>query len=148
MKRILPLVISALIPFAAFAADPAQPPGDQIMRPAGDIELEEFLWTHRPIVVFADSPADPRFAEQIERLNDGIDTLRKRDVVILTDTDPGAASPARKKLRPRGFMLVLIDKDGGIKLRKPSPQTVREITRTIDSTDSRKREVEERRGQQ
>jgi len=148
MKRILPLVISALIPFVAFASDPAQPPGDQIMRPAGDIELEEFLWTHRPIVVFADSPADPRFAEQIERLNDGIDTLRKRDVVILTDTDPGAASPARKKLRPRGFMLVLIDKDGGIKLRKPSPQTVREITRTIDSTDSRKREVEERRGQQ
>jgi len=148
MKPILALVISALIPFAALAADPALTPDDQIIRPAGDTELEEFLWTHRPIVVFADSPADPRYAEQIERFNDSLEALRERDVVILTDTDPSAASPVRKKLRPRGFMLVLIDKDGGIKLRKPSPRTVREINRTIDSTDSRKREVEERRGQQ
>ncbi|MFT7594405.1 MAG: hypothetical protein ACI8R4_001726 [Paracoccaceae bacterium] len=146
MKRILAIVISALIPISAFAADPAQPPGDQIMRPAGDIELEEFLWTHRPIVVFADSPADPRFGEQIEQLNEDLQMLVDRDVVILTDTNPAAKSPLRLKLRPRGFMVVLIDKDGGIKLRKPSPQSVREITRTIDKTAMRQNEVEERRG--
>ena len=52
----------------------------------------------------------------------------------------------RKKLRPRGFMLVLVGKDGGVKLRKPSPWTVREITRSIDKFPDRQREVEERRG--
>ena len=147
MKRILAIVISVLIPLAAQAADPAQAPGDQIIRPASDTELDEFLWTHRPIVVFADSPADPRFAEQIERLNEDLSSLIDRDVVVLTDTDPAAKSPLRQKLRPRGFMLVLIDKDGGIKLRKPFPWSVREITRTIDKTASRQHEIEERRGQ-
>lgn len=147
MKRILAFVILALIPFAALAADPVQPPDTQIIRPAGNTELGEFLWTHRPIVVFADSPADPRFGEQIDRLREDLNMMVERDVVVLTDTNPADASPVRQKLRPRGFMLVLIDKDGGIKLRKPFPQSVREITRTIDKTASRQREVEERRGQ-
>ena len=40
---------------------------------------------------------------------------------------------------------VLIDKDGGIKLRKPLPRTVREITRIIDKTPLRRQEVEDRR---
>jgi hypothetical protein len=71
--------------------------------------------------------------------------LRTRDVVVLTDTDPAARSPLRQKLRPRGFMLVLVGKDGGVKLRKPLPWTVREITRTIDKMPIRQREVEERR---
>ena len=145
MTRILAFVFSALIPIAAIAADPVQAPAADIIRPAGDATLDDFLWTHRPIVVFADSPADPRYSEQMGRLRDGIDELGERDVVILTDTDPGAASPLRKRLRPRGFMLVLVDKDGGIKLRKPSPRTAREINRTIDTTATRKREVEERR---
>ena len=67
-------------------------------------------------------------------------------MVVLTDTDPGAKSALRKKLRPRGFMLVLVGKDGGVKLRKPHPWTVRELSRTIDKFPERLREVEERRG--
>jgi len=38
-----------------------------------------------------------------------------------------------------------MDKDGGVKLRKPSPRTVREISRTIDQTPMRLQEVEDRR---
>ena len=67
-------------------------------------------------------------------------------MVVLVDTDPAADSALRQKLRPRGFMLVLVGKDGGVKLRKPSPWTVRELNRTIDKFPSRLREVEERRG--
>jgi uncharacterized protein DUF4174 len=74
--------------------------------------------------------------------------LAERDVVVLTDADPGAKSPARQKLRPRGFMLVLIGKDGTIRLRKPLPLSVREIAASIDKTAERKREVEERRRSQ
>jgi len=67
-------------------------------------------------------------------------------VVVLMDTDPAARSPIRTKLRPRGFQMVLVDKDGVVKLRKPFPWSVREITRSIDKTPMRLREVEERRG--
>lgn len=113
---------------------------------AGTRELSEYLWTARPLVVFADSPADPRYTEQMEMLRADLAGLGERDVVILTDTDPAARSPLRQALRPRGFVVVLIDKDGVIKLRKPSPWTVREISRSIDKTPLRQDEIRLRRG--
>ncbi|UWQ63817.1 DUF4174 domain-containing protein [Leisingera caerulea] len=143
MKAILSVVLAGFIPLASVAADGST---SDLIQPGYDVELEEFLWTRRPVVVFADSPEDPRYHEQIERLMQGADALRERDVVVLTDTDPAAKSALRKKLRPRGFMLVLVGKDGGVKLRKPHPWTVRELSRTIDKFPERLREVEERRG--
>ncbi|TMV07867.1 DUF4174 domain-containing protein [Ruegeria sediminis] len=145
MTRTLAIVFSALIPLAAMAADATLPAEDELVRAAGDTDLSEFLWVNRPIVVFADSPADPRFQQQIEMLREGEAMLRDRDVVVLTDTDPKARSAVRSKLRPRGFQLVLVDKDGVVKLRKPAPWSVREITRSIDKTPMREREIRERR---
>ena len=71
--------------------------------------------------------------------------LEDRDVVVITDTDPGANSAIREKLRPRGFMLVLIGKDGQIVLRKPTPWDVRELSRTIDKLPLRREEIRNRR---
>ncbi|WP_264210234.1 DUF4174 domain-containing protein [Leisingera thetidis] len=143
MRAILSVVLAGFLPVAGAAADGSMP---ELIRPGYDAVLEDFRWTHRPVVVFADSPEDPRYHEQMERLMDGIETLRERDVVVLTDTDPAAKSALRKKLRPRGFMLVLVGKDGEVKLRKPHPWTARELSRTIDKSPERLREVEERRG--
>ncbi len=116
------------------------------IRDGYDVDIEEFQWTHRPVVVFADSPADPRYQEQIDELLQDIPALMTRDVVVFVDTDPKARSALRKKLRPRGFMLVLIGKDGGVKLRKPLPWSVRELSRSIDKMPTRQREIEARRG--
>jgi hypothetical protein len=145
MTRTLAIVLASLIPMATLAADPALAQSGDLFRPVGETDLDAFLWTARPIVVFADSPADPRFQQQIDLLHKDEKMLVDRDVVVLTDTDPAARSPIRTKLRPRGFQMVLVDKDGGVKLRKPLPLSVREITRTIDKTPMRQREVEERR---
>ncbi|MEP5760074.1 MAG: DUF4174 domain-containing protein [Litoreibacter sp.] len=106
-----------------------------------DTNLDDFIWEKRPIVVFADSDQDPRFREQLELLEARIEFLEDRDVVILTDTDPAGASELRRKLRPRGFMMVLIGKDGGVKLRKPFPWSVRELSRTIDKMPLRREEL-------
>ncbi len=162
MTRLFVLVLAVFFPAAAPAtaqdaagpaatqAEPAArtPPetaAEPLIRPAGESDLSEFKWTRRVLVVFADSPADPRFMDQIEFLRDGEDMLRERDVVVLTDSDPSARTPVRQKLRPRGFQLTLVDKDGEVKLRKPLPWTVREIAASIDKTPMRLREVEERR---
>ncbi|MCJ8333871.1 MAG: DUF4174 domain-containing protein [Epibacterium sp.] len=110
-----------------------------------DVQLDSFQWTHRPVVIFADSPNDPRFQEQIDKLLEDPGALFDRDVVVLIDSDPARKSALRKRLRPRGFMMVLIGKDGGVKLRKPLPWSVREISRSIDKMPMRLREVEERR---
>ena len=108
---------------------------------AAETSLDAFQWTHRPIVVFADTPADPRFKEQLELLLARPEELLERDVVIIVDTDPAARSAIRTKLRPRGFMMTLIGKDGGVKLRKPFPWDVREITRSIDKMPMRQQEI-------
>ena len=128
------------------ALQQAEDPGMPVLIQSGeDVDLASFLWHKRPIVVFADSPEDPRFNTQIELLNREPGLLLDRDVIVLTDTNPAAKSALRKKLRPRGFMLVLVGKDGGVKLRKPHPWSVRELTRSIDKFPDRLREVEERR---
>ena len=112
---------------------------------SADISLDDFRWVARPLVVFADDPAVPAFQEQIGLLMDRIDDLAARDVVVITDTDPEAMSEVRRELRPRGFMLALIGKDGTVALRKPFPRDVREITRTIDKMPLRRQELRESR---
>jgi hypothetical protein len=106
--------------------------------------LAEFLWLKRPVVVFADSPEDPAYETQMRLLASDPAALEERDVVVLTDTDPAAKSAIRQKLRPRGFSLVIVDKDGEAKLRKPLPWDVREISRAIDKFPLRRQEELER----
>jgi hypothetical protein len=117
------------------AVDPLAP------RNAADVTLEEFLWTARPVIVFADSPNDPRFREQMQLLADRPDPLLERDVVILIDTEPSARSEIRTTLRPRGFSLVVMQKDGSVGFRRPSPRDVREIVRGIDNFQFRQEEL-------
>lgn len=108
---------------------------------AAEIDLDTFKWSARPLVVFADSDNDPAFRRQLELLAARAGELEERDVVIITDTDPAARSAVRTKLRPRGFQLTLIGKDGGIKLRKPFPWDVRELSRQIDKMPIRQQEL-------
>jgi len=71
-----------------------------------------------------------------------------RDTVVIVDTDPKARSDVRLDLRPRGFALVLIGKDGQVKLRKPAPWDVREITHAIDKWPIRLKEIRDAQGKE
>lgn len=106
----------------------------------GDDPLAEYLWTARPLVIFADSPNDPRYLQQIAAIDARRADLAERDVIVLTDTEP-AGSALRTVLRPRDFMIVLIGKDGQVKLRKPFPWDVRELSRAIDKMPLRQQEM-------
>jgi hypothetical protein len=110
-----------------------------------DVDLTELQWIARPLVIFADTPNDPRFRQQIELLERDLDELALRDVIIITDTDPAARTSVRLQLRPRGYMMALVDKDGRVALRKPDPWSIREISRSIDKMPLRQQEIEDRR---
>jgi hypothetical protein len=99
---------------------------------AVDVAPDQFLWQNRVIVVFADDPNDPAFLAQVALLDDDPQALTRRDLVIVIDSNPSAQSALRQKLRPRGFQLVLIEKDGALRLRRPLPWDLREIGRTFD----------------
>ncbi len=112
---------------------------------ASEIDLDDFVWIARPVVVFADSPVDPNFRRQMDLLLAEPEELAERDVIIVTDTDPDARTDIRIQLRPRGFMMALVAKDGRVSLRKPLPWDVRELTRSIDKMPLRQQEIEDRR---
>lgn len=124
----------------AFSQQDADAPQDKPLLTEAE-SLEPFKWVARPVVVFADSPNDPRYIEQIQLLERRKEALFDRDVVVIADTKPSEPSEIRRRLRPRGFMLALVGKDGEIKLRKPVPWDVREITRVIDKFPLRQQEI-------
>lgn len=112
-----------------------------VLLDAAAVTLADFEYLARPLVIFADSPRQPQFIEQMRLIEDDLPTLGLRDVAIIVDSDPDARSEPRQALRPRGFALVLLDKDGRVLLRRPAPTTVREIARTIDRSPLRQEEI-------
>ncbi|MCR9107521.1 DUF4174 domain-containing protein [Marivita sp. XM-24bin2] len=146
------LAFAALaLPVASHAADTSlEPAADEEVSlvpilDAKDVDLDEFLWVARPLIIFANAPADPLFIQQMQYLMRELDELAERDIVVITDTDPAAQTDVRTKLRPRSFMLALIGKDGQIKFRKPLPWSVRELSRSIDKMPIRQQEIRDRR---
>ncbi len=61
-------LISLITALPAFAVDGSDTPW--VPEPAGDHELSEYQWVSRVLVVFADTPADPRFIQQMEAVAD------------------------------------------------------------------------------
>ncbi|MGZ9809884.1 DUF4174 domain-containing protein [Pseudoroseicyclus sp. H15] len=108
-----------------------------------EIGVEELQYVARPLFVFADSPLDPNFIQQMELIEDGWNDLIARDVLVIADTEPSANSPVRETFRPRGFVMILVGKDGRIAQRKPSPWATREIAHAIDKLPLRQQEIRE-----
>lgn len=112
--------------------------------PASEVVEADLLFLRRPVIIFADSPADPAFVRQMELLVRSYDELAARDVILVIDTDPANPSALRQKLHPRGFSLVLMDKDWKPSIRKPLPWDGREIVNTIDKMPIARTEALER----
>lgn len=153
MKRFASLILSLAValPAAAGATDATESAVDRWLADkstvfeATEVGIDEFLWLARPVVVFAETERNPDFQRQIALLEARPEELAIRDVVIIVDADPAAESEWRLKLRPRGFMLAIVGKDGQVELRKPAPWDVREISRSIDKMPLRQREIREGR---
>jgi hypothetical protein len=138
MKPLL-LAVLAVVSFGAQAQDAPFAPV-----PADQVVMADLLYLKRAVVVFAESPNDPNYIRQMELLTRDTADLIERDVIVITDTAPKPPSDIRTKLRPSGFSLVILDKDGTAVLRKPLPWDTREITHAIDKFPSRRIEELER----
>jgi hypothetical protein len=97
---------------------------------------------HRLVVVVG-SPTDPRVERQHAALETHAAALRERDVVVQQIT-PAAARRERPELgvTPQAvFQLLLVGKDGGVKLRKTDPVAAAEIIALIDTMPMRQSEM-------
>ena len=108
-------------------------------------DLDAYRWQKRPVLVFGPSDADPDYVVQRGRLEAAADGLRERDIVVLSDTVPGtipgSGGAMRRALGVEGFEIVLVGKDGGVKLRSRMPITVEALFATIDAMPMRRREM-------
>lgn len=111
---------------------------------AGD-RLSSLAWKARPVVVLGDGAGDPRFKEQIARLDKAHGVLKGYDIKVLpvTDRDPGL----RQKLGvpDHGFAVALVGKDGGVKATWTEPVQPKTIFALIDTMPMRQDEVRGRR---
>jgi len=126
------LILAGLAPMAAPTGGIAEGAAPFAPIPASEVVEADFLFLRRPVIVFADTPNDPAFIRQMELLSRYHAELAARDVILITDTDPAAQTTLRKRLRPRGFALVLMDKDWKSTIRKPLPWDGREVVNAID----------------
>ncbi|HEV8034188.1 MAG TPA: hypothetical protein VGP75_05115, partial [Yoonia sp.] len=72
MKILINIALVALLAFPAMAEEKTvlerwQEDPTQVFD-AADINLDDLAWVLRPLVVFADTPNDPRFQQQMDRL--------------------------------------------------------------------------------
>jgi Domain of unknown function (DUF4174) len=124
---------------------------------AGEAALDRYRWQNRILLVFAPDAASALYRRQQEMLLVAERGLNERDMVIIfvirdTVSTKGrpAAAVAAVDLRdaygvlPHEFRVVLIGKDGDVKLRQEEPISMADLFALIDAMPMRKQEIGKR----
>lgn len=118
-------------------------------------ELGDYLWTSRPLLVFAPSDSDPRLVDTLNRIEASRCEVVDRDMVIGVVVTEGASSldgqaigadQAQRLMKQyaideNAFTVVLVGKDGGEKLRVNEVPNLQRIYAVIDGMPMRNREA-------
>lgn len=112
------------------------------------LDLQQYLWRNRVLLVFASRADDPALAQQktiIERSAAGV---AERDLVLIAvppEADTGAGPAARLRAKfgatAQGFRVVLVGKDGGAKFASSEPIEAERLVGVIDAMPMRRREM-------
>jgi len=124
-----------------------------------DNYLHQYKWKSRVLLVFAENQDDEDYKAQLEIFKAERDGFEERDLVLLSvlpyqvnhnrinKGDKKMAKSLRKKFNgTKGFSLVLIGKDGTIKLKHSHLTQVIEVYSRIDNMPMRKEEMKEQPG--
>jgi hypothetical protein len=121
-----------------------------------DLDLDSLRWKNRVLVILSPTESDLSFQLQKEELASSSEGVLERDLMILEILEHGesrvgnqilsgkSVQAIRKRLGvQRGsFQILLIGKDGGVKLRSSEPVSVKDIFGLIDSMPMRRQEME------
>ena len=130
MKTTAALALS--IALAGAGAAHAQSPLDR---------LDALKGSSRPVVVLSDSRDDPRVARQISALDQTRPELDNRNIQVLTEARPGSRLRRTLGVSRRGFAVVLVGKDGGVKKVWRDPVDPKSIFTIIDAMPMRRQEM-------
>lgn len=149
MQKFLLYVVASQL-FLMSSALGAEPPNAR--------RMDDYQWEKR-VLVLVSAPDAEALAQQLSTLSDDIDALDERDLVVLQlsgqstialygDDQAPSAEMLRTSLRlgnDTDFEILLIGKDGDIKLRSPKPLEANEIFQVIDAMPMRLQEMRNQR---
>ena len=110
-------------------------------RQAAPDALASLRGTSRPVIVLSDSRDDPRVARQISALDHTRPALTERNIKVLRDAQPGSALRKSLGVMEKGFAVVLVGKDGGVKKVWRDPVDPKQIFTVIDAMPMRRDEM-------
>lgn len=101
--------------------------------------LAGYRWNRRVLLLFVDGPDDPELHAQQAELTPHAPDLAERDIVVIVSADPAL----RRRLGGPidGFAVLLLGKDGGVKLRRTSPIAFAELAAVVDAMPMRQDEM-------
>jgi hypothetical protein len=125
---------------------------------ASIINLSDYRWKHRLLFIFAPSTSDATFLELDRRLAQTTSEIEDRDMIIFRIFEnipsrvsnkplpPGDAEALRRRfgIETGRFTVVLVGKDGGVKLVAHRDADLQSIFDLIDSMPMRRQEVRDK----
>ncbi len=124
--------------------------------PAWGADLGVYRWENRLLFVMAPDAADPRWAAFKKRLATRAQDVRERDLLVIDLLETGPSGRAGHPLPPEDvqalrrrygavpgrFTVILIGKDGGVKLVQEEQVSLQAIFDLIDTMPMRRREMQ------
>jgi hypothetical protein len=122
------------------------------------IDLSEYQWKNRLLLLFTPSLDGPGYLKLKEDISSQEEEVKDRDLLVFHILENGETklenSPLpessgdylRKKfsITPGAFTVLLIGKDGGVKMRREGGAELAEIFSLIDTMPMRQREMREK----
>jgi hypothetical protein len=126
-----------------------------LQRDATSMDLKQFQWKHRLLLIFAMDENDPHFKKLKDEIIAQKAEVENRDLLVFeiferglsrintTPLDPVNVHSIRKHyaVPQSAFKVILIGKDGGIKLKQDDTANLKAIFKRVDSMPMRKNEI-------
>jgi Domain of unknown function (DUF4174) len=126
---------------------------------AADLNLDALRWKNRVLVLFSPSESDASFQAQKQGLASSAQGVAERDLVIMEILEQGLSRAGNQLLSEKSvqairkrfgvqagaFQVLLIGKDGGVKLRSSEPVSMKDLFGLIDSMPMRQQEMESKK---
>ena len=120
-----------------------------------DINLNDYKWENRILLLFSDDNTDKLYQQQLSLLNYHRSELDERDLILISVFEEGGSSPdgndisraSAKQLKDsyrtmnQPFTFILIGKDGGVKLKSNEVVLMDDLFGRIDSMPMRRQEM-------
>jgi len=124
-----------------------------------DLDLDSLRWKNRVLVLFSPSGSDPSFRSQKQGLDFSAEDVLERDLMVLEIIEKGQSRAGNQLLSEKSvqtirkrfgvqagaFQVLLIGKDGGVKLRSSEPVSMKDLFGLIDSMPMRQQEMESKK---